>query len=343
MSLTHQPQLAPRTTRLRLALIANQQAALVAFIAIELIVFSIIGTNFLTITNALEILRLSVEIGLLAIALTPVIITGGIDLSVGSLMGLSAVIFGTLWRDKHFPIPAAILVTLALGCAAGSLNALLITRFRIPALIVTLGGYSLFRGLAEGLTGGIDNFTNFPQSFVFLGNGYVLGIIPAQLPIFIIIVIAFWLLLHTTIIGRSLVAIGFSPEGSRYAGIPVNRRIALVYILCGLISSLSAIIYVARVNQAKADAGISYELLAITAVVLGGTSIFGGHGSIHGTLLGLLAIAILKRGLLLADQPGELAGILTGVLLIVSISLNQSLAWLAARRSSVGELSCVSS
>ena len=115
-------------------------------------------------------------------------------------------------------------------------------------------------------------------------------------------------------------AIGFSPEGARHAGLPVERRLALVYVLSGLVASLAAVIYVAHLGQAKADAGTGYELLAITAVVLGGTSIFGGRGTIHGTLLGLFAIAVLQNGLRLADLPAELAGILTGVLLLVTIA-----------------------
>ena len=199
-----------------------------------------------------------------------------------------------------------------LGALAGSLNGLLITRVRIPALIVTLGSFSLFRGLAEGLTGGVDNFTHFPGSFLFLGQGYSLGGIPTQVPIFVVVAAAFWVLLHRTTIGRGLVAIGFSPEGARYAGLPVERLVGLVYLLSGLVASLAAIIYVAHLGQAKADAGTGYELAAITAVVLGGTSIFGGRGSVSGTLLGLFAIAVLQNGLRLADLPAELAGVLTG-------------------------------
>ena len=149
------------------------------------------------------------------------------------------------------------------------MNGLLITRGRIPPLIVTLGSFSLYRGLAEGMTGGVDNFTHFPESFLFLGQGYLLGGIPAQLPIFVAVAAAFWLLLHRTTIGRGLVAIGFSPEGARYAGLPVGRLLALAYVLSGLVASLAAVIYVAHLGQAKADAGTGYELAAITAVVLG--------------------------------------------------------------------------
>ena len=271
-------------------LLEPAQRILMLMLLLEVVVFATIGTNFGTRNNAFEVVRLSVEIGLLAVALTPVIVSGGIDLSVGSLMGLSAVLFGLLWRDgisvKIFgivlatgplPIVTASLLTLGAGAVAGGLNGWLITRLRIPPLIVTLGSFSLFRGLAEGLTGGVDNFTAFPDSFLFLGQGYFFGEVPAQLPIFVLVAVGFWVLLHRTTIGRGLVAVGFSPEGARYAGLPVERRVGLVYLLSGLVSSLAAIIYVAHLGQAKADAGTGYGLLAITAVVLGGTSIFGGR------------------------------------------------------------------
>lgn len=300
------------------------QVALIGLLAVEVAVFAVSGTNFLTVGNGFEILRLSVELGLLAVASTPVIVTGGIDLSVGSLMGLSAVVFGKLWRDAGHPIPLAAVETLALGAVAGGLNGGLITRLKLPPLIVTLGTFSLFRGLAEAITRGVDNFTDFPTSFLFLGQGYFFhDIIPAQLPIFVVVTVAFWILLQRSTIGRGLVAIGYSPEGARYAGLPVARLVGLVYVLAGIVSSLAAIIYVAHLGQAKADAGTGYELLAITAVVLGGTSIFGGRGSIAGTLLGLLAIAVLQNGLRLSDLPGELAGILTGTLLLIAIGFDR--------------------
>jgi rhamnose transport system permease protein len=299
------------------------RAILCGLILAEVAIFGAIGTNFLSLANGLEVCRLSVEIGLLAVALTPVIVGGGIDLSVGSLMGLSAVIFGTFWRDLGLPIAVAAPLTLVVGALAGGLNGWLITRLRIPALIVTLGSFSLFRGLAEGWTGGVDNFTHFPAAFLFLGQGYLPGGIPTQLPVFVAVAAGFAVLLHRTTIGRALYAIGFSPEGARYAGLPVARRVALVYVLSGLVSSLAAILYVSHLGQAKADAGTGYELLAITAVVLGGTSIFGGRGGVGGTLLGLVAIAVLQNGLRLADLPGELAGMLTGTLLLLAIGLDR--------------------
>jgi rhamnose transport system substrate-binding protein len=301
----------------------SHELVLAAVLVAELVIFSIFGTNFLTRANAFEIARLLVEVGLLAAAMTLIIVTGGIDLSVGSLMGLSAVVFGELYRDQGWPIPAAAIGTLLIGAAAGGLNALMITRLRLPPLIVTLGTFSLFRGIAEGFTRGVENYSDFPDSFLFLGQGYLVAGVPAQLPIFIVALVGFWILLQRTTLGRGLYAIGFSAEGARHAGIPVERRLALAYILSGVTASLAAIIYVAHLGQAKSDAGAGYELDAITAVVLGGASIFGGRGTIQGTVLGLVAITVLKTGLQLADLPGYLAGILMGVLLLATISMER--------------------
>jgi rhamnose transport system permease protein len=299
----------------------SQQLVLVVLLIVEIAVFSQIGRNFFTLENTFEVIRQNIEIGLLALALTPVIVTGGIDLSVGSLIALSAIILGKTWHDWGLPLGAAIAVTLAAGALAGLFNGLLITRLRIAPLIVTLGSMSLFRGVAEGLMSGVPPYTNFPQWFIDIGNRYW-GAMPEQFPIFAVVAIAYWLLLHRTTTGRALVAIGFSPEGTRYAGISVDRKLLLVYTLSGLVSSLAGVIYVARLGEANAGAAKGYELYAITAVVLGGTSIFGGRGTVIGTLLGLFAIGFLGNGLRLADAPAELAGVLVGVLLIVAIVMN---------------------
>jgi len=300
-------------------LFPNREWMLLIVLAAECGVFSLTGGNFLTAGNAFEVTRLAVELGLLALALTPVIITGGIDLSVGSMMGLSAVVLGSLWRDAHLPMPVAVAATLMIGALGGGLNALMIARLNFPPLIVTLGTFSLFRGIAEGLTRGIDNYSGFSSSFLFLGQGYVGNLVPAQLFVLVIAIAGWAWRLHRTAFGRSLYAIGYSAEGSRYAGIPVARRLGYVYLLSGLSSSLAAVIYVAHLGQAKSDAGTGYELMAITAVVLGGASIFGGRGTVLGTVLGLLAIVILQNGLRLSSQPAELAGILTGALLVGTI------------------------
>ena len=301
----------------------KQERVLAALLLVEIAVFCFIGQNFFTTANAFEIVRAGVELGLLALSLTPVIVSGGIDLSVGSMMGLAAVVFGKLWRDFGWPIEIAALAALAVGALGGGLNALIIARWNITPLIVTLGSYSLFRGLAEGITGGVDNFTGFPARFLYLGQGYLGGVIPPQALILLAAIIGYQILLGRSVIGRALYAIGFSPDGARYAGLPVKRRISLVYVLCGLASALAAILYVAHAGQAKADAGTGYELAAITAVVLGGTSIFGGRGTIAGTMLGLAAIAVLQDGLRLAALPAELTGILTGALLVITLALEQ--------------------
>ena len=307
----------------RARLFPNNEWLLLLILLVECAIFSFTGNNFFTAGNAFEITRLAVEVGLLALALTPIIITGGIDLSVGSMMGLAAVVMGGLWRDSHLPMPAAAGLALLAGALGGSVNALLIARLRFPPLIVTLGTFSLFRGMAEGLTRGIENYSGFPPQFLFLGQGYAGGVIPAQLFVLFAAIAgsAWWL--HRTGFGRSLYAIGFSPEGARYAGIPVAQRLGLIYILSGLAASLAAVIYVAHLGQAKSDAGTGYELMAITAVLLGGASIFGGRGTVLGTVLGLFAIVILQNGLRLSGQPAELAGILTGVLLTTTILLDR--------------------
>ncbi len=309
----------------------SHEAVLLVVLLAEWCFFCFAGRNFVSLDNTFDIARHSVEIGLLALAMTAIILTGGIDLSVGSLLGLCAILFGKLWRDAHFPIWLAMLSTLAAGLAAGGLNAALITVLRLPPLIVTLGTYSLFRGLAEAITRGSDTFTNFPASFLVLGQERWLGL-PAQAPVFLFFAVGYWLLVHRTTFGRSFRAIGYSSEGAYFAGLPVARRIAMVYLLAGLTAATAAIIYTARLGQARADAGTGYELFAITAVVLGGTSIFGGAGSVPGTLLGVAAIAVLNNGLVHARQPREVAGLLTGLLLIGALSVSVLLKKLASRR-----------
>src|SRR5205085_808800 len=183
------------------------------------------------------------------------------------MMGLSAVVLGAAWHDWHLPFPAAVLTAMAVGAAGGSLNATLIAWLGLPPLIVTLGSMALFRGIAEGITLAAVNYTDFPPKFLFLGQGYLWGVVPAQLPVFLLVFFAWFVLLHRSAIGRALYAIGFSPGAALYAGLPVRSRVALVYVLSGLVSSLAAVIYIAHLGQARSDAGTGYELDAITAVV----------------------------------------------------------------------------
>lgn len=293
---------------------------LIALVA-EIAVFSIFGTNFASWSNVADLITGNAALVLLALAMMPVILTGGIDLSVGSQLGLCAILFGKLWRDAGLPPAIAAAATLLIGATTGAVNAFFIARLHLPALIVTLGTFSLYRGLAEAITRGVDNFTNFPANFLWLGQGRLFETIPVPAVVLLGGATAVWLLVHRTVFGRSFQAIGFSPEGAEYAGLPVRARLGLVYVMAGVLSALAALLYVAHVNQAKADAGTGYELIAITAVVLGGSSIFGGSGSVHGTLLGLAILLILRNGVALADLPAELAGILTGVLLLTVLTL----------------------
>jgi rhamnose transport system substrate-binding protein len=301
----------------------GQQRVLLAAVLVEIAVFAAVAQNFFTAANFFEILRFSVELGLLALALTPIIITGGIDLSVGSMIGLAAVLFGAASRDWHLPVAAAAAVALAAGFLGGALNAALIAGLGIPPLIVTLGSLSLFRGIAEGLTHAAVNYSGFPERFLFLGQGYLWGALPAQLPIFVAAVGGYFVLLHKSVVGRAWYAIGSSAPGARYAGIAVAKRLGLAYALSGTIAGLAAIVYVAHLGQARSDAGAGYELDAITAVVLGGASVFGGRGTLSGTLLGLFAISILQNGLHLAALPSELTGVLTGTLLVATIAVDR--------------------
>jgi rhamnose transport system permease protein len=296
----------------------GHESWLLAILICEWLYFNSTGPRFHSLDNTYDIVRHSVEFGMLALVMTPIILTGGIDLSVGSLLGLCAILFGKLWRDAHLPVSFAALTTIGIGGLGGALNACLITRLRVPPLIVTLGTFSLFRGLAEAITQGVDTFTGFPMSFLTLGQSQYFGL-PAQAPFLMLVATGIWLLVHRTVFGREWRAIGFSPEGASYAGIPSRRRIAMAYLLAGVVVGLAAVIYTARLGQAKADAGTGYELMAITAVVLGGASIFGGTGSVHGTLLGVAAIAVLNNGLVHARQPREFAGMLTGALLLLSL------------------------
>lgn len=304
----------------------RHELILLVLVVLEWMTFNAAGPRFGRLETSFDIVRHTVEIGLLALALTPVILTGGIDLSVGSLLGLAAVVFGKLWRDAGVPVPVAIALTLMLGAAAGGLNAVLIHRLRLPPLIVTLGTFSLFRGLAEALTRGVDTFTDFPAGFLVLGQERLLGV-PTQAWVLLAAIVFFWLLVHHTTYGRAMRVIGHAPEAARFAGLPVGRRIALVYVLAGVVSALAAIVYASRVGQTRADSGTGYELFAITAVVLGGTSIFGGTGSIPGTLLGVAAIAILNTGLVHARLPGEMAGVCTGILLILALLISAVPNW----------------
>lgn len=302
----------------------NGEWVLLLVLLAEVCVFAFAHPRFLTLDNAFEIARLAAEVGILAFGLAFVIKTGGVDLSVGSMMGLVAVAFGGAW-SLGVPVWASAVLALAMGAAGGALHGALVTRLRVPPLIVTLGTFSLYRGLAEALTGGARSYTGFPASFLGLGQGYIGGWLPVQLVVVGALFAALWVLLHRTVFGRELGVIGHNAEGARFAGVRVASATLRAYVLCGACAALAGLVYVSRIGQAKADAGLGYELTAIAAVVLGGVSINGGRGTLHGVGLGLLCLIVLQNGLRLAGQPSEIAGLLTGAVLIFAIAASRFL------------------
>ena len=318
-------------------IVDRPEFTLMIVLIVEVIFFSVMGRNFNTAENLANLVRHSAEIGLLALVLLPIILTGGIDLSVGSLLGLCAVLFGVFTHDWKLATPLAACLTLGVGAMAGGFNGYLITALRLPPLIVTLGTFSLFRGLAEVITRGTKTYGNFSPEFVALGRDKMLGL-PVQGWIFILVALVVGLIVHRSTFGRSFRAIGFAPEGARYAGLPVLQRVAFTYVLAGVVVAVAALILTARLRQARADAGMGYELQAITAVVLGGASIFGGIGTVGGTVLGVACVAVLTTGLKLIPAVAlqgigsELGSLLTGVMLILALALGSILKSLAVRR-----------
>jgi rhamnose transport system permease protein len=301
----------------------NNEWVLVFILAVEIVAFSVYGDNFATSGNVFEITRLAVSYGLLAFSMTFVIKTGGIDLSVGSIMAIVAVITGVCWQELGLNIWLASLIGILAGGACGALNGLVVTRLRIPPLIVTLGTMSLFRGTADAITKGYTTYTGFDASFLRLGQGYLWNVVPTQLPIFILVFVLLWMLMHRMRFGREVTAIGFGEPGARYAGISTRSVLLRVYMLSGLMAGLAAIIFIAKNGQAKSDAGTGYEMMAIAMSVLGGTAITGGRGTIHGSLLGLLVIVVLQNGLRLSGQSTDIANMLTGVILIGAILIDR--------------------
>lgn len=272
---------------------------------------------FLTGANLLNQGRLMAEVALVAFAMTFVIVSGGIDLSVGSIMGLCAVLTGILWRNLGLPLPLAMALVLLIGVACGLVNGLLIIRFRMPPLIATLGTLALYRGLAEGLSQA-RSVRGYPEWFAWIGQGDLAGL-PVQLWIVAVAFVVAVVVLGATRWGRIVYAIGNSETAAHFSGLPVDRAKYAIYAVSGLASAMAAIMFVSRVSTTRSDMGTGLELDAITAVVLGGASIFGGRGTILGTALALIVIQALKSGLLLAGVRGDGTVVLIGIVLIVTL------------------------
>lgn len=300
----------------------RERLGLLWVIAAEVVLFAILAERFLSVDNARELVRSSAELGCLAVAMTFVMKSGGIDLSVGSILGLSAVSVGALC-ERGWPWPVAAAAGMGVGIVCGCVNGLLIARVHIAPLVATLATMALFRGLAEGATGGYVVYTKFPQPLLALGQGFGLLGAPPQLAVLAVAFGAGAVAVHRCAFGRRLTAVGYAPEAARLAGVPVHRTLLEVYGWSGLAAGVAGVLAAAHVGQAKADMGTGYELAAITVALLGGTAVSGGAGTLGGTALSLAAVAILQNGTALAGFPTELASILLGAVLVASVLLGR--------------------
>ncbi|HKP26236.1 MAG TPA: ABC transporter permease [Dongiaceae bacterium] len=298
----------------------RHESILAVLLVLALAVLAMQSDRFFTVDNLLNQGRLMAEVGLVALAMTFVIVSAGIDLSVGSILGLVAILLGVFWQKLGIPLPLAMVLGVVVGGIAGLVNGIIITRFRVPPLIATLATLALYRGLAEGISQA-RSVRGYPEWFFVLGQGEVLGV-PTQLWIFLACAVVAAIVLGMSTFGRATYATGANIVAARFSGIPVDRTILLIYAASGLISGLAAIIFVSRVSTTRSDMGTGLELDVITAVVLGGTSIFGGRGTIIGTLLGLILMQALKNGLALAGVKGDGTIVVIGLILIATIIIS---------------------
>ena len=306
-----------RWSRPRLPHVAPHELVLLVVLAVAVGALSLTTDKFLTVDNLLNQGRLMTEVGLLALPMTYIIVTGGIDLSVGSIMGLCAIMLGVSWHDWGLPLPLAVTFTLLVGVAAGAVNGWFITAMRVPPLIMTLASLALYRGLAEGISQA-HSVRGYPDWFYALGTGALFGV-PSQLWLLAVLTVVFGIVLARTTIGRTLYTIGWNETAARFSGLAVARTKLFAYAASGLMAGLAAWIFVSRVSTTRSDMGSGIELDTIAAVVLGGTSIFGGVGTIGGTMLGLILIQLLKNGLSLTGVKGDATIMVIGIVLIASI------------------------
>lgn len=293
---------------------------LVVLILVELAVFSK-NPRFFTVNNLLDALRTYTEIGIVAIGMTFVILTGGIDLSVGSLLALVSVTVGFSYQ-AGCPFGLSLLLGIVVGCIGGLFNGLMIVYGKMHAFVVTLGTYSLYRGLAYGLTNA-EAVSVFPDFFSVFGNSYLGGVVPVQLLIYLGIAAVMWIIFKLMPYGTNVSAIGYNENAARFSGIRVRRDKVMVYVISGLMVAFAAIIYTSRMSTARGNAGENMELYAITAVILGGTDINGGRGTLEGTLLGTVVLALMKNGLAMLDIRNDWALFVTGFIVLASMLLNQ--------------------
>ncbi|GAB4423881.1 MAG: ABC transporter permease [Anaerolineae bacterium] len=292
------------------------------------VVFSVASPNFFQFSNIVGILLATAVNGVLALGVTFIIVTGGIDLSVGTVMTLSAVMAGVFITFWGLPVPLGVLAGLITGGLCGLANGLIITRMKIPPFIATLGMMMIARGLALVISGLTPIYFNDAPSFTNIAMGSVLGaVIPgfeipnAVLILFLAAIIA-GLILSKTILGRYTFALGSNEEATRLSGVNVAAWKTAVYALGGLFSGLAGVLIAARLNSAQPSLGAGYELDAIAAVVIGGTSLSGGEGTILGTIIGAFIISTLTNGLRILSVPQEWQIVITGVIVITAVYLD---------------------
>lgn len=303
---------------------------LVALVLVMTAVNAQLSPFFLQPNNLLRTSSDFVEIGIMMLPMVFIIITGNIDLSVASILGLSASLLGYL-HNAGWNIWVAAALALLVGALCGLLNGVLIARLGLPSLVVTLGTFSFYRGLAYALLGD-EAARGYPEAFTYLGQGRLGDTrVPFALLLFVLLAVAFGLVLHRTRLGRYLYAIGNNEAASRYSGAPVRRIKVGIYTLSGLVAALAGLILAARFGSTRPDIGTGLELSVITTTVLGGVSIAGGTGSMVGAVLALLLIAVTRFGMGLANLQGQVQDIVIGLLLILSILLPNVGRWLASR------------
>lgn len=298
----------------------SREVALALILIGMIILFALLSPHFLTAQNMLATTRFYVETGIIALGMTLVIVTGGIDLSVGSTLALVSVSVGFSY-SAGLPLPAAIILGIIVGALAGLVNGVLTTTFGIHPLAVTLGTLALYGGLALAISGG-GAVSKFPDWFAWFGQAYI-GLIPTQLIAFVVLAVVVAVVLGRTTFGRRVYALGTSTRAATFSGTPTKRIIMLVYTLTGTLAAVAAVVYTSRVSTARADAGLGMELAVIAAVVLGGASIRGGQGTILGTVLGVLIIGVLRNGLTLAGVPGTWSSLLLGIVLLGAVYVNE--------------------
>ncbi len=285
-----------------------------------IVALAIASPHFLTNTNLSSVVRQTAVINIMALGMTLIIVSGGIDLSVGAILAMGGLL-GTMAMEKGYPIPVGIVVGIVTGCFWGFVNGLLTTKLRINPFIVTLGTLGIVRGLTLIISNGLP-VHQIPQSFSFLGEGTVLGV-PFVLWVLLVCAAAMHVIMEHTRLGRYAFAIGSNPEAAFYAGIPVAFHVTAVYAIGGALTGLAGMIEASRLMTGQPTAGQGYELQAIAAVVIGGGSLRGGEGSVIGTLVGAFIMGLLSNGSDLLGISPYLQQAIIGAVIILAVSVDE--------------------